>query len=270
MAREKAREANWGSPFRFHLTRMLPAAIAAHCPKIASVLDVGCGSGRYAYFFIEAGIEGSYLGVDLNPRLKLGVQLPQRFSGVVQTADAHELSALNQQFDFAVSITAFEHFKDDHKAAAELASVLKPGAKALIVVPSKYSYPLYGRHGFRRYNPGDVRALGEKTGLKMIHFEKVGGLPGFLFHFLWFAPAHLLRLLGKTLFYGAFALNKNKARTALPGFAKFLDDLGNHHLKWGLGRRVHRALLSWAARGDRYLPFAEAGYLAVFERTAGQ
>ncbi len=158
-AREKAEQADFGSPFRFRITRLIPRYIRAFCPPEAKILDLGCGSGRYAFFFVEAGIRGSYTGLDTDPHSLDGFELADLFSSRLITMDAHDLESLGEDFDFLLSVTAHEHFENDVKVTKGMAKVLKSGGHALVVVPSRYSYPLYGKHGFRRYNPRSLEKL---------------------------------------------------------------------------------------------------------------
>jgi SAM-dependent methyltransferase len=265
-ARAKAEEALYGSPFRLHITRLAPEYIRRYCPPQASVLDIGCGSGRYALFFIEAGIKGAYLGIDINPQRWEEAIAPPGFAVAFREWDAHRVGELGASFDFALSLTAFEHFADDARVARGLAQALKPSAHALIVVPATYSYPLYGRHGHRRYTRHDLRKLANQAGLKIVELRQVGGLAGWLFHFAWFFPAHVLRLSGKALLYALFGFNRERARRTWPRLVRFFDRLGQHHLAWRWGRRLHRAGLLLTQKLDRFLPLCEVGYLTVLRR----
>lgn len=265
-AQRKAEEADYGSPFRLLITRTTPELLRRHCPPLADVLDVGCGSGRYALFFIEAGVTGSYTGVDIADTRLTDWHLPDSFPGTFRQHDAHRLGELGETFDFVLSLTAFEHFADDAQAMRGVAQVMRDDAKALIVVPGKASYPLYGKHGYRRYNPAMLRRLAADAGLSIVELKPLGGAASWLFHFLWFWPAHALRLIGKTMLYGLHGMNKEKARRAHPHLLGRLDGLGNHHLKWRWGRRLHKCLLRAAVRVDRLLPFLPVGWLVVLQR----
>lgn len=269
LAREKAAQADYGSPFRRALTQMAPAAIARYCPPRGEVLDIGCGSGRYAYFFIEAGVTGAYTGIDISDeRWTTPLDLPAELPGQRLVQDAHEADRLGREFDFVLSFTAFEHFADDRRAARAVAKVLKPGAHALIVVPSVWSFPLYGPHGYRRYTEKSLRELATQAGLETVELRRVGGLAGWLFHFHWFFPAWVFRSLGKAVLYAAFGFDRARARRAAPRLTAFLDRLGEHHLRWSWGRRFHAGLLRLTAALDRFLPSLEVGYLAVWRRPA--
>ena len=268
IAREKAANADYGSPFRYRLTKLIPQYIRQYCPAHARVLDLGCGSGRYAYFFLEARIAGSYTGMDISADRFVELKLPETFPGRLLQYDAHELERFNEKFDFLLSLTAFEHFADDHRVMEGVAAVLEHGAHALIVVPSHYSYLLYGEHGYRRYNRSSISRLAREAGLEIVSLKNVGGLAGFLFHFHWFFPARVLQLIGRGLLYGIYDGNRDRARQAWPRLAGFLDNLGQHHLRWGWGRWLHKTSLFICDILDRYLRIFEAGYLVILRKAS--
>lgn len=265
-SRQKVDESFYGSPFRRRISAMTPQAIARWCPNPARILDIGCGSGRYALFFLDQGIRGEYTGVDITDQTWEVESVPDDFRRDFARLDAHRLSRLNRRFDFAISLTAYEHFEDDALVTRELASVLDAGGRALVVVPSVYSYPLYGRHGFRRYTTSSVRALAEQSGLGIRECRPMAGLASWLFHFLWFFPAHALRLAAKTFLFAAHGFDKAKARARFPRLFAWLDELGNRHLRFTTGRAAHKWLLLAAERIDRFLPFFPVGYLVLFEK----
>ncbi|MCZ7582229.1 MAG: class I SAM-dependent methyltransferase [Deltaproteobacteria bacterium] len=265
-ARQKASEADFGSPMRYRITRAIPALIRRYCPPQADVLDIGCGSGRYAWFFVEAGIRGRYTGADIDPHSLDGFELADLFSSKLLAMDAHDLESLNERFDFVLSITAHEHFEDDARVTRGMAHVMRPGATALIVVPSHTSYPLYGKHGFRRYSRAQTARLGAEAGLELLETGALCGAASWLFHLAWFVPAHAARLAGKTLLFATHGMDRERARRSWPRALGALDRMGEHHLRWRWGRAAHRFGLRAAAVLDRVFPFFAVAYLAVFRK----
>lgn len=262
----KADEAFYGSPFRRRISVMTPDYIRRYCPNPARILDIGCGSGRYALFFLDAGVRGTYMGVDITDQTWAVEHVPEDFVRSFTKIDAHQLSRLGGEYDFAISLTAYEHFEDDRLVTRELAAVLAPGGRALIVVPATWSYPLYGRHGFRRYTPSDIRELARGAGLDLCELRPMGGFASWLFHFLWFFPAHAVRLALKTVIFAAYGFRKSAARARWPRVFDALDRLGNWHLARSWGRAIHKAGLLLAERLDQLLPFAPVGYIFILER----
>ena len=260
---QKTKEALYGSPFRYALSYLAPRYVAKYCPQNARILDVGCGAGRYALYFADARIRGEYVGIDLDESAWSEEEVPEGFTRRFVKLDARKLDDLEPGFDFAISLTAFEHFEDDALVMRALAKVLRSGGKALIVVPSHYSYALYGKHGFRRYSQNSIGALCRQAGMEVVELKKVCGLFGWLFHFLWFFPAHAMRLAMKGAAYALFGMDKDKARRKFPRLLAFLDELGNHHLKWTPARRLHGLLVRMADKADKLLPFLETGYVFV-------
>ncbi|MCL4236560.1 MAG: methyltransferase domain-containing protein, partial [Deltaproteobacteria bacterium] len=219
---------------------------------------------------LDAGVRGNYMGVDISDQTWEVEHVPDDFVRSFTKIDAHRLSTLGGEYDFAISLTAYEHFEDDGLVTRELAAVLAPGGRALIVVPATWSYPLYGRHGFRRYTPRDIRELASGARLELREMRPMGGFASWLFHFLWFFPAHAVRLTLKTVIFAAFGFRKSAARARLPRLLDALDRLGNWHLRWSWGRALHKAGLLAAEWLDRLLPFAPVGYIFVMERPAGR
>ncbi|MCB1153907.1 class I SAM-dependent methyltransferase [bacterium] len=265
-AKRKAAQSLYGSPMRYLIDQMVPVAIARECPKEAKMLDIGCGAGRYALYFIDAGVRGEYVGMDIDTQKWTDENLPEGFSRRFVQFDAHKLGDWPEQVDFAVSLTAYEHFEDDLAVSKGLAKVLKPGGKAIIVVPSHWSYALYGEHGFRRYSAGSIRRQMAEAGLEVVRIEKIGGAFSWLFHFLWFFPAHATRMVGKTLIFGVHGMNKDKARANFPRLLSFLDNLGSYHLRTAFGRALHKMGILTTTALDKALPIMEVGYIAVVRR----
>ncbi|MCC6160008.1 MAG: class I SAM-dependent methyltransferase [Deltaproteobacteria bacterium] len=263
----KTDEAFYGSPFRRRISLMTPDYIRRYCPNPARILDIGCGSGRYALFFLDVGVRGTYMGVDITEQTWEIEQVPDDFVRSFTKIDAHRLSRLGGEYDFAISLTAYEHFEDDRLVTRELAAVLAPGGRALIVVPATWSYPLYGRHGFRRYTQEDIRELARGAGLELRDLRPMGGFFSWVFHFLWFFPAHALRLALKTAIFAAFGFRKSTARVRWPRLLDALDRLGNWHLGWALGRSLHKWGLLIAEKLDRIAQFAPVGYIFLLVRS---
>lgn len=121
----------------------------AALPRGATVLDIGCGSGRLLTLLERAGYTAR--GVDLSPASVLQAQL--------RGTSAHEgcmtqLTMPTASCDAVVSYHAFNYLPHDlhHQALAEQARVLRPGGYAVLMAfytPEQRTTPL------------EVRQLGE-------------------------------------------------------------------------------------------------------------
>jgi 2-polyprenyl-3-methyl-5-hydroxy-6-metoxy-1,4-benzoquinol methylase len=94
------------------------------------VLDVGCGKGHVVNALRSLGVEAE--GIDLNPKAAEVAIVPQ-----VRTMSATELDYPDRHFDAVVSFHAIEHIPAVSEAMAEIARVVKPNGKVLLVYPAE-------------------------------------------------------------------------------------------------------------------------------------
>ena len=101
-----------------------------------TMLDAGCGSGRvFQYRFDE----------HQRPRLIFGVDMTDepRGNGNIDAAARADLAALPfaaETFDIAISSHVAEHLTQPERVFGELARVLKPGGRLLVLTPNKWHY----------------------------------------------------------------------------------------------------------------------------------
>ena len=98
------------------------------------MLDVGCGTGRYAIF------GENYVGVD--PSTAYIDYAKANCRGKFFLMDGADLKFSDNSFDVVINISIFHHIPDDicHKIINEMVRVLRPGGRAYItdiVYPSK-------------------------------------------------------------------------------------------------------------------------------------
>ena len=131
------------------------------------IVDLGCSSG----YLLEdlAGCEaGLYLvGVDYVLAGLAGAA--GRLPGVALVqADACHLPLADGSADAVVSANLLEHVPDDEGALGEIRRALRPGGRAVIVVPSAPGtydcFDRYLRHQ-RRYARGELRTKARNAGL---------------------------------------------------------------------------------------------------------
>jgi SAM-dependent methyltransferase len=105
---------------------------ASGCKRI---LDAGCGNGRYSKFLLrEADPDAVLTAFDLSPQMLKRAQrrLPgQRVTHAI--ADLTRLPYANEAFDAIVCGWVLEHLPDPRPGLTELARILKPGGKLLLM-----------------------------------------------------------------------------------------------------------------------------------------
>lgn len=100
------------------------------------VLDVGCGVGWAADVLNELGA-ASVAGVDFSQRA-LNLAATRR-RGVWLQADGCRLPVRHGAVDCAISFGSLEHFPDVPGALDEIRRVLRPGGRAVVVVPNFFA-----------------------------------------------------------------------------------------------------------------------------------
>ncbi|MCA0229363.1 class I SAM-dependent methyltransferase [Runella limosa] len=92
-------------------------------PRIKTLLEFGCGTGRFTRWWKEIGIEAA--GGDISPFM-LG-QAVHLFGGNLVWADSHFMPFKNHTFDCLAFITTFEYYRDPVQVIREAARVAKYG-----------------------------------------------------------------------------------------------------------------------------------------------
>lgn len=133
----RTRSANWSGFENFF--RRIPAG--------ASVLDLGCGNGRFADFFINRAI--SYLGVDQAERLidLARVRHAGRCGVRFQVGDITKLDNRREKFDLILAVAVIHHLPTKElrlKVLKDIARLLQTDGRAIITVWNLWS-PRYWR-----------------------------------------------------------------------------------------------------------------------------
>ena len=169
----------------YTIRRVLKSLVAAGFSP-ASILDYGCGEGRYLALLAELFPAAGLAGCDISEtalKLAAGHQPHSRFVPM-----SNESIALpDQSFDFVISVEVLEHVQDANKAIQEISRVLKPGGILLLTTPCANKYSLewfvnkwrggfqpsadgYGR--FATDEPGHLRRLNDD------HFRELASRHG--------------------------------------------------------------------------------------------
>lgn len=165
---------NWIGMFvnPFYFARSgLAQAMKDFAPDLSGrLLDVGCGSKPYRFFF---NIQ-SYVGLDIDIE-------SVRLRGMADDYyDGGAFPYPNSSFDSLLCSQVLEHVFNPDVFLCELNRVLRPGGRLLLTVPfvwDEHEQP----YDYARYSSFGLRALLEKSGFKIIKHKKIGGNATVLF-----------------------------------------------------------------------------------------
>jgi ubiquinone/menaquinone biosynthesis C-methylase UbiE len=154
-----------------------------------SILDAGCGNGRYSRFLLShADPDARITGFDLSQQMlrrarhRVGTD---RVSYV--SADLTRLPYADASFDAIVCGWVLEHLPDPRPGLRELARVLRFGGKLLLMVTEDTLTGAMCSRLFhcRTHNRGELRRVGQECGLswgreywfsRMHSWFKLGGI----------------------------------------------------------------------------------------------
>ena len=140
-------------PYR---TRLLYPAYASMLPGLG--LDVGCGLGEFLH-----GRE-SFVGVDIDADIVAHC----RAKGLnVSQGGADALPFADGRFDAVLLDNVLEHLHEPQACMAEIKRALKPGGRALIVVPNRSGYARDKTH-VTYWDETNLPALVRDAGLKPV------------------------------------------------------------------------------------------------------
>ncbi len=141
------------------------ASFAASLPAGAVVLDAGAGESPHAPLF--AGRR--YVAVDLG----IG-DADWNYSRLDARADLAALPFRERSFDACIHIVTLEHVPRPAEVLSEIARVLKPGGRLLIVAPQDWEIH-QAPHDYYRYTRHGLRYLLTAAGFDIDSIEPMGG-----------------------------------------------------------------------------------------------
>ncbi len=181
------------------LYRALRNAAKAH--GRGRLLDAG--AGRMAYCKMLEEFCDEYEGLDVSDptgRMK-------------HIADLQDTGLPDAQYDSIFCTQVLHHLPQPERALREIARMLKPGGRAIISVPH-LAWLHNEPHDYWRFTGHGLRFLIERTGMKVVSIDPVGGL----ICFLGYAPSTVvLALLWhlRPAFRLGFLINRAFIRLAL-------------------------------------------------------
>jgi len=140
-------------------------SFAASLPGGARVLDAGAGEGAYKRYFPAQRYTGFDLGIG---------DAQWDYSQLDVLGDLAALPFRDAVFDAAVNIVTLEHVPEPARVLAEIARVLRPGGRLLLVVPHEWEVHQHP-HDFFRYTRFGVEELARRAGLRVVSLEPGGG-----------------------------------------------------------------------------------------------
>ena len=179
----------WLRPLILHFEKEIERAAAAFAralPDGARVLDAGAGELRYASLFRRH----RYLAIDL----AIG-DAQWDYARLDCIADLARLPLPGGACDACLNIVTLEHVREPAEVLGELARVLRPGGRLLLVAPLEWQVH-QAPHDYFRYTRHGLAYLLERAGFTAIEIAPVGGffrlLSRRLLNSLQFFPAPLV------------------------------------------------------------------------------
>jgi ubiquinone/menaquinone biosynthesis C-methylase UbiE len=134
------------------------------------ILDAACGNGRYSRFLLRhADPDAVLTSFDLSPRMLLRARARLRNERVSHAvADLTRLPYADGAFDAIVCGWVLEHLPDPRSGLRELARVLQPGGKLLLLcTEDTITGAMCGKLWHcRTYNRAELRKACEECGLQ--------------------------------------------------------------------------------------------------------
>jgi SAM-dependent methyltransferase len=134
-----------------------------------SILDAGCGNGRYTRFLLrEADVDARITAFDYSQQMLHRAR--KRLGNVRASQVAADLTRLPyaaRSFDAIVCGWVLEHLPDPRPGLNELARVLKPGGKVLLLATEDTFFGAICSRLWhcRTYNRQDLKSIADEYGL---------------------------------------------------------------------------------------------------------
>lgn len=154
-------DAQWSSSKRM-FPRYTMNIICWQIPFGSSVLDIGCGNGRFLRQIQKERKPTKLFGIDISPEAIRRMK-DSGIDGLVATAE--DLDDFDQEFDVVTACHLLEHVENDVGLIKNIARIAKK--MAIFAVPNDCSYPEPTGEHVRKYS------LQSLTDLLKPHFRKI-------------------------------------------------------------------------------------------------
>lgn len=163
-----------------------------------SVLEVGCGMGRYTFILAQRGVKVE--GLDLSPFLlrQLREFDEGRYNIPLHCADIFDHPPeLDGRFDAVVGFFTLHHLHDLPQCFEAMKHLLKPGGRVVFLEPNPYNLLYYiqilamphmrwqGDKGIIWMRPGPIFGAMQTAGLGRLAMARFGFFPPFLTNRRW-------------------------------------------------------------------------------------
>ena len=116
-------------------------------PEGSSVIDIGCGNGKFLLQVMKERSPTEVFGIDISP---VAIEKMKRCGIDGLAMSAENLDSFDRQFDVVTSCHLFEHVENDVGLARNVGRIAKK--MAIIAVPNDCSYPEVTGEHVRKYN----------------------------------------------------------------------------------------------------------------------
>jgi len=139
---------------------------AASLPPGARVLDAGAGEGQYKRTFARQRYTGIDLGVG---------DAAWNYADLDLRGDLAALPFACGAFEAAINIVTLEHVREPARVLCEMARVLKPAGRLLLVAPLEWEEH-QEPHDYFRFTRYGLRYLLEAAGFVELDIRPMGGI----------------------------------------------------------------------------------------------